>query len=344
MLRKNTNSGFTLLELLIALSLMAFVSFFTAQSMKTTLRNSKRIEKDIDIITEIGSAMNLLKADIRRAYNSRDLYIAIYNEAQREHIRQWQEDQKKPQGNQNNNPNPPNTDGSTTPAQQPKQQQNNQNQQAQLPPPEYRPRKERIVTEFVGEKSKIDLSSLNGNAIRKKTAASELVEIGYYVNKCNRRGKTDQATECLWRRLSYYLDGEVLEGGQESVLIEDVSMFELKYLRKINDTEIEWRDDWPRGNVETQNKLPQAVEVTLEIKKPTNKAADEFKTKRSVSYIPIDFENNRNVQEINEMNMKPNPLADQNQDPTGFNNGTPNSYNDDNFGSGGYDNGSGRGQ
>lgn len=299
--RLDLQSGFTLVELMIALVILAFISFYTAQSIRTTVTFSKKIQTDVDINSEVHAAISLLKTDIARAFNSRDLYVAVYNEAQREHISRWQEAKNKPAGTGAGTGTP----GSAAPV-TPQQQV----QQNQSPPPEYKFRAEVVLTDFVGTESKLNFSSLNGNAIRKSTNASELVEIGYEVKSCKRRGKAQKSTDCLWRRLAYYLDGDVEEGGQESVLIEDVTDFKLKYLRKKADEELEWRDKWIKGDANTENRLPLAVEISLEVSKPIDKAEKNLKTKRVVAYVPINFENNKYVQQINEMNAKGNPLTD----------------------------------
>lgn len=331
---QKTEYGFTLLELLIALTLMAFVSFFTAQTMKSTMNSSKKIQKDIDVLSELKSAVNLFKADVSRAYNSRDLYIAIYNEAQREHIRRWQEAKNKPTTTQPNQPADPNDPTNPNPNPQPTQPQTPQDQlnaQAQTTPPEYKPRVERVLTYFIGEKNRINFASINGNSIRKGSNTSELVEVGYELKKCKRRGRDQKDTECLWRRLSYYLDGEILEGGQESVLIEDVTEFELKYLRKKDTEEIEWRDNWPKDGPETENQLPLAVELKIQVSKPLDKEGENVKKVRTVAYIPIDFVNNENVQNIIKMNSQGNPLNP--QDPNQLNQFQPTDQN------GGFNNG-----
>lgn len=305
--------GFTLLELLIALTLMAFVSFFTAQTLKSTMTTSKKIQKDIDVIAELKSAVSLIKMDISRSFNSRDLYIAIYNEAQREHIRQWQEAKNKPATTPPPTP-PGNPDPLSPPTPAPTPQQTAQDQlnaQAQTTPPEYKPRLDVPKTAFIGKKDALDFTSLNGNSIRKGSNTSELIEVGYQVKKCKRRGKNPKDTECLWRRLSYHLDGEVLEGGQESVLIEDVTQFELKYLRKLEGDDYEWRENWTMDAPETQNQLPIAVELKIEVTKPMDKDGENVKKKRTVAYIPLDFVNNENIKNILQMNSQGNPLAPQ---------------------------------
>lgn len=309
---KNSNRGFTLLELLIAITMLAFVSFFTVRTLKNVVFNSKRIQGEIDINTELNAAVSLLKSDIARAFNSRDLYIAVYNEAQREHIKRWKEEQGKPQGQQQQQPQTQNPDGTTSTTGTPAVADPTQQQQQQInagPPPEYKPRTELVLTQFIGEKDKLDFTSINGNSIRKSAHTSELMEVGYEVKKCKRRGKAkgNSDTECLWRRISYHLDSDVRVGGQESVLIEDVTAFELKYLRKQSEDELEWRDNWPLENALTQNRLPTAVEITLEVEKTTDKEGINKKKKRVVAYVPIDFENNQNIINILKMNAQGNP-------------------------------------
>jgi prepilin-type N-terminal cleavage/methylation domain-containing protein len=333
---KNKSKGFTLLELLLALAILGFISVYTAQSIRTTVRFSKKMQNDIDINAEIHSAINLLKADIARAFNYRDLYIAVYNEAQREHIKRWQEEKNKPQNPTNPNPNNPVDPNNPNPTPQDPANPAQVQAQNQGPPPEYKPRLEQILTQFIGEKGSLNFTSLNGNAIRKNTYASEVVEIGYEVKKCKRRSKEQKDTECLWRRLSYHLDGEVLEGGQESVLIEDVTNFELKYLRKQTEDEVEWLEAWPIDNVNTQNQLPIAIEINLEVSKPIDKEERNFKKKRVLAYVPIDFQNNQNIRNIMKMNAQGNPLTGEGQnnplnDPN-LNQGPSNGFGNDNSG------------
>ena len=299
-------SGFTLIELLVSIVILAFIASFTTQSLRRTMINSKKIQKDVDVSNELKAALRLVKMDLRKSFNHRDLYIALYNEAQRERIRQWDKEQKEKRKKKKLTP-LPGPDGSLLPGSTP----NNEALEPPPPPPEYNPRKERIVTQFLGEKDKVEFSSLNGNTLRKGSYVSDLVEVAYEVKNCQTWGKESSTVPCLWRRLSYYLDGDLESGGQSSVLLENVTSFKLRYLHLDTYEEIKWEDRWVssiNGPSWSRNKLPQAVEVTLEVQRPTDKKEKTFKKLKMVSYVPIDFVNNNYIKNIIQMNNQPHPL------------------------------------
>lgn len=304
--------GFTLVELLISLTILAFIGYFTSESMRTSTQRSQKIRDNIELSREVKAAARVIKGDISRAYNARDIYIAVYNEAQRERVREWQRNQQNPQQNQNannsndpddpNNPNPPQGDENNN--SQGEAQQGNQ-----TPPPPYEPRTELVVTHFLGEKDKIDLATISGVQIRKNVKASDLIEVGYYLQDCRRRAKRDETTRCLWRRISYYLDGEVNVGGESSVLLEDVTKFELKYLR-FRGEEVEWIDRWlsdQNGDDMTRDALPLAVQLELEVERALDKQGENKQRLNTITYIPINFTNNNNVKNIIQMNSQGNP-------------------------------------
>src|SRR5690606_5442366 len=81
-------------ELMISLTMLAFISYFTAQSIRDTIKYSKKVQEDIDLSSEIKAASRIIKSDLSKAFNTRDIYIAYSNEAQRERIRQWQQRQQ----------------------------------------------------------------------------------------------------------------------------------------------------------------------------------------------------------------------------------------------------------
>ena len=71
-------------------------------------------------------------------------------------------------------------------------------------------------------------------------------------------------------RASTVLDDEVKEGGTETVLLENVEKFSLRYLMPGGD-EPNWVDAWnstEKDRADTTNKFPLAVEVTLAYKLP----------------------------------------------------------------------------
>ena len=316
-LRQNT-FGFTLIELLISIVILAFIASFTTQSLRRTMINSKKIQKDVDASNELKAALRLIKTDLRKSFNHRDLYIALYNEAQRERIRQWDKEQKEKRKKKKPNPTTPGPGAGGAP---PLPTGGTQDLEPPPSPPEYNPRKERIVTQFLGEKDKVEFSSLNGNTLRKGSYVSDLVEVAYEVKNCQTWGKKRFTVPCLWRRLSYYLDGDLERGGQNSVLLENVTSFKLRYLHLDTYEEVKWEDRWVSsidGPSWSRNKLPQAVEITLEVQRSTDKKEKTFKKIKMVSYVPIDFVNNNYIKNIIQMNNQPHPLDKANKKGNNF--------------------------
>ena len=70
----------------------------------------------------------------------------------------------------------------------------------------------------------------------------------------------------MWRRISPVIDDKVDEGGDETVLLENVTDLKFRYLGP--GSEEDWRQDWisgEGGDAITKNKFPYAVEITLEV-------------------------------------------------------------------------------
>lgn len=300
--------GFTLIELLISLTMLAFISYYTSQSLRDTIQYSKKVQQDIDLSSEVKAASRIIKSDLSKAFNTRDIYIAYSNEAQRERIRQWQQRQQNPSPAGTPKTDEDDGDGSPNPS---GDQAANPNQVGQTEPqPQYNPRNEVVLTQFLGEKNKIDLTSISGVQTRKNVYASDLIELGYYLASCRPRAKRSGSTQCLWRRISYYLDGEVDVGGEASVLLEDVTKFELTYLR-LRGEEVEWIEKWftdNRGDDVSRNQLPLAVQVELEVQRAVDKKGEDKRTYNMITYIPIYFTNNDNIRTLIQLNSQGNPL------------------------------------
>ena len=104
-------------------------------------------------------------------------------------------------------------------------------------------------------------------ALNQRSAVPSRIYIGhlYFIKNCKSLVNPDVSTKCLWRRTSPYLDDKVDEGGTESVLIEGVTKFELRYFGKEKE---DWVDSWDsttENDDSIKNKFPSAVEVTLTI-------------------------------------------------------------------------------
>ena len=234
--------GFTLLEILIATVIMSFISIFTARMIQQGVRARKKIETQIDRTTSLHDALALMRQDIEKAFNYHDINIEIYNEAQ-------QENQQTPQNRQMAQPG----------------QMNNQPPPAATTPQQYAPKQEPIYTRFLGSSHKLNFTSLNNYRSRRNIQESDQCEIGYYVAKCTSLEDPDIDMDCLWRRVSPYIDDDITEGGHATPILEDVKSIKFRYLGIGH--EKEWTDSWNSFNGEqvTKGHFPMAVEVTVTI-------------------------------------------------------------------------------
>ena len=133
---------------------------------------------------------------------------------------------------------------------------------------------EKIVTHFMGEKESLNFSSLSNARISSTERTSDQAEIGYSVKDCKSRVDRERTTKCLIRRIDTVIDADILVGGEETNLLEDVTTLEFRYLGPVSPTE--WIETWytnERADERTRNVFPYAVEVTIEVHNKNNPKA-----------------------------------------------------------------------
>jgi prepilin-type N-terminal cleavage/methylation domain-containing protein len=260
--------GFTLLEVIVALTIMTFLSLFTVQAIQRAISTKAKVQKDIDKNSTLRDALRVMERDINMAFNYRDVSIALYNQAQSER-RASALAAKKPKTNPN-----PNGGAAQDPATaaaiaaQPT---------IPLTPEEeakYRLKTEKIWTQFQGESDNLSFTSLSNVRMMEDSPISSQAEIGYHIKSCRRRSTQEQSSKCLWRRVSNYIHEDITKDGEETVLLENVTEFKLRYLKGGKDQDPEWVDTWKSAegaDDSTRNKFPYAVEITIEIKDPNGK-------------------------------------------------------------------------
>ncbi|MGE4132444.1 MAG: type II secretion system protein GspJ [Bdellovibrionales bacterium] len=256
--------GFTLIEIIIAMLIMTFLSLFTVQAIRRAFRTKEKVQRDIDKNSTVRDALRIIERDINMAFNYRDPYIELYNEAQKVRKKLAEEQAKKP----NPNPNPGTTNPPPTPTTNP--------DAGQLDPNQYKQKTEKLFTQFIGEKDRLDFTSLSNIRMMEDSKISTQAEIGYHIKSCRRRATQEQSSKCLWRRVSNYIHEDITKEGEETVLLENVTEFSLRYLGPGKDGE--WVDSWSSGeggDDVTKNKFPYAVEITLEVKDSDPKAKDK---------------------------------------------------------------------
>jgi type II secretion system protein J len=248
--------GFTLIEVLIAITIVSFISLFTAQMISQGIKARRKIQEQLDRSSALQSVLNLMSKDIAQAFNYRDVNTEIFNEAQ--NLRR--EKAMKAKGGQ------PAKDGQTG--------QVDPNQATgQLTPEEekkYQLKEVKLFSRFIGESDKLNFTTLNNMRLKENQEVSDQAEVGYDLSNCSkpkRKNSKESASSslCLFRRLSPFIDDKIKEGGNRSVLLENVKSLKFRYLGE-GHLEI-WNDSWSSvdGEEIMKNKFPLAIEITLTI-------------------------------------------------------------------------------
>lgn len=263
--------GFTLLELVIAISIMAVLSLFTQQSIQSALRSRNKLEQQMHEESQVLSALRLIQTDISMAFHFRDINIELTQQKQND------------------------------------QQLNGQNNQAnQITPPPIDPSNQTVkkanaiyITQFQGKTNEIYLSTISHYRAARDSKESDYAVVGYYLKPCKSGSESKtQPTQCLWRKINFYPDLDITRGGIESVVIEDVENIKFRYL---GDKQRQLMDRWssgPNGEDFSRGQFPIAVEVELRVKrKPLRSSVKNEPAKipppivRKI-LVPIRFPNN----------------------------------------------------
>lgn len=250
------SSGFTLIEVLIAMGILATLSILTAQSISRSIRGKQNIQNNIDVSSAFTSAIKIIERDIQMAFHFRDIHHEISMKLQTQ----------KPQQNS-----PTNTSGNQAPVAPPSAA----NTQRSIRPAQ--------VTLFKGTEEKLDFVTLLQGRGYGKGLEGDQKEVGYYLEQCRRFTKPSENSNCLWRRISSFVDDDIERGGTARVLLEDVKTLEFRFY---DQQQKRWNSVW---DSKTQNNFfPAAVEITIETENET--VPFKFQT-----VIPIRYPNNQKL-------------------------------------------------
>lgn len=274
------NRGFTLIELMITISILATLTVFTAQAIGQAIKAKTKLQGQIDEVSRMRDAMRLLEKDINLGFHYTDLEKELNSLVNKG-------DPATPQ-------NPSDPSGFVPP---PPATIRAQNPEDVREVPRRNPE-----THFIGTGEVVNFVTLNGGRNVRNSRQADFIEVGYSLKEC--RGlQTESTSKCLWRRSSPSVDLDVTKGGDEVVLLENVSEFKLRYIGKGKQ---DWNQDWrtdEQGDGATKGKFPQAVEVSLTVEKPSTNGTKKKYSMQAI--VPIHFPNNSHPEE------KPN--ASQNQ-------------------------------
>ena len=250
--------GFTLIEVVLAVSILSTLSILIATTTTRALKAKKKIQAEVSDVSSLRDTMKVIRADIHQAYNHVDFEKEISDLATK-----------------------PATAAPPT--------------GAPLAGPTRENKREDPKTEFWGTETKINFVTMNNGRMTANDVQADFVEVGYELRSCRNLSKPELNSQCLFRRIQKILDKDIEKGGLETVILENVTEFSLKYLVEGKD---DWIKDWKSsgGLTNSQSGLPggrsifpDAVEVTLAIERDF----ESKKKKYSLQYvIPVHFPNN----------------------------------------------------
>lgn len=263
--------GFTLLEVLLAITILSTMMLLTTQAITRGLRARTKIQAEVDDVSALRDSMRIIKTDLNMAFHHRDFEDEILQLASKT---------TTPaggitpgvSGNQNAPPGQSQPSGSTGSSLPPRQNK-------RIDP----------VTDFVGSDNTMNFVTLNSGRMSSAVTQADFVEVGYALKSCNNL-TTGKASNCLFRRIQNIIDDDVKTGGNETVMLENVTEFKLRY---IADTKQDWVSAWDSRrssqDAGARGRFPEAVEVSLTIDRDFEGKARTY----SMQFvIPIHFPNN----------------------------------------------------
>lgn len=292
---RRNQAGFTLIEIVISLMILSMLSILTTNAMRRALDNRSLVQNDVSRDAKLADAIRVFRADVTSAFHHRDFVTKLYNEMR-------------------NGP-PPTPPKGLTPEQQAEWERRRAEQEARNPKvcinsvtgqqePCTKPTPPQL-TGFIGDSSSLYFTTLSNVRMIKDSQESNQAKVGYYTKSCSVRsnGKVFPS-KCLYRSISPTVDRELTTPGPETVLLENVEQFQLRYLGPGND---DYVDTWKTGEgapAATKEKFPYAVEITL----TTQDKNDRRDKKATLSaLIPLWFPNN----EKDKTNNKNNTVNDE---------------------------------
>lgn len=252
-LRKN--SGFTLLEVILAITILSTLSLLSSQAISRALKARTKIQAEVDDVSALRDSMRIIRSDLNLAYHHYDFEQEINDLAKKQ-------------------------TGTTTPA-------------APTPPtaPEAQRKTKRgdPSTHFAGDNEKMAFITMNNGRIASNSAQADFIEVGYELKNCKNL-TTGKDSKCLYRRVQTVLDDDVTTGGNESVMLEKVTEFKLRYIGEGKQDWVNmWKSTSDSSDEGTKNKYPDAVEITLGI---ANELEGKTRKYDMNFVVPIHYPNN----------------------------------------------------
>jgi prepilin-type N-terminal cleavage/methylation domain-containing protein len=273
-------AGFTLLEVLLAITILATLMAFTTQSVLRSSRDKVKLQGEIDRDSRLTNALRTMERDINMAFHHRQIITEVEKEVKKSNQQQAQTGNTTGATTAGATGTTTGATGVTQPGQQPGNPQGNQAFD------DFEVHEYPQLTQFMGTEKSVHFTSLSHVRTQKDSPESDQQEVGYYLDSCDAKNEGDPG-QCLWRRASAYIDENVDKGGGSVLLLSGVKDLKFRYY---GEEKLDWVSAWRTdqgGDEATKDIFPLAVEVTLSV-------IEKGKESSVSTVVPIMFPNNIN--------------------------------------------------
>ena len=285
--------GFTLIEVMITITILGTMTVLVAQAIQQSIKTKAKLSNQIDDVSHMRDAVRLIERDINLTYHYRDIEKEMLTLIKKQNQSQGQQQQGQ-QG----------------------YPQTGQVQQSSDPfagVQREAPRKD-PETQWIGTNESLNFVTMNNARTVRNTSQADVVEVGYALKECRSLRPGNESSKCVWRRSSPYVDLDVTKGGDEVVLLENVTEFKFRYLGKGKQ---DWVNDWrtdAQGDGATKGKFPQAVELSVTVERKDSGKAKKYSMQL---VIPLHFPNNPEDSNAQQGSQNTSQQQQQQTNPTG---------------------------
>ena len=274
------NRGFTLIEIMVALLILAGLSVLMAQSVRSGLQSRQKVQRQIAEESRARDAMRLLVSDIGAAFHHRDYTVASYNKVL---------ELRKKKAQTSAAPTATPAAGAPAPTATPQTTLDPLASATPMPTPVQ-------LTAFVGNSQQMTFTSRNHVRRYVDAPESDQATIFYYLGSCRSGENNKYLSTCLNRaeRVEPSKDFPLGATGddemQTQVLVPFVTDFKLRYIAVgMSDFTESWDSRPESTDPVTRGNFPDAVEISLTLH---NKEDKNSKPQSLTWLAPIRNSNN----------------------------------------------------
>ncbi len=285
-------SGFTLIEILMSMAIIATMALVIATSIQRSLKNKVKIQSQLDDGSRVRDALKIVEKDISLAYNSRDLEKELFEKLAR------QDPNLLNDGNTSTSATSGAAGGTQSSGKGTSATGSTGTNSAPFDSGRFEakwkkdnPYRESPATQFKGDDSSMYFATFNAPRISSEIAQADFVYVGYFLTGCRSPKEELRAAKCLMRAVNPWVDGDPTKTKKAIILLEYVTEFTLRYF---GEGKQDWVSSWASvgGDGATTGRYPSMVEVNVTVEKTISENAN---SKRKLSYqlvVPIRWSNN----------------------------------------------------